>query len=229
VIQFSRQPPAPERAPAARTPGAPEIVAPQAEPLTGSLDLSGPRALAVPSGRLPQAPLGVPAAGAEPRRIELPGRAGASAPVAPALPTLRVAPPAPDDLLAQIPVRAARGAPEDSTASTAGAPAGAEAEHRYLDSGALEWRGRERKVLRAVRPEFPEVLRQEGLGVDVQATFTVAPSGQVTQVEITRSSGYASVDRAVVRALMNYLFEASDTDAADIGEQQFSYRLERTN
>ena len=147
--------------------------------------------------------------------------------MAPELPSVRADVPAPEELLADIPGLDAP--PAAVGASLSPAAATVEQERRYLQSGALEWRGRERKVLRAVRPEFPEVLRQEGLGVDVEASFTVAPNGQVTEVDITRSSGYASVDRAVVRALKNYLFEPSDIGQDDVGVQRFSYRLERSN
>ncbi|MBN1835339.1 MAG: TonB family protein, partial [Spirochaetales bacterium] len=78
-------------------------------------------------------------------------------------------------------------------------------------------------------PEFPEVLLQEGQEVDVEATFKVAPNGQVTQVEIIRSSGYSTVDRAVERALADYLFEASAGEQEDTGRIQFRFRLERLN
>ena len=63
----------------------------------------------------------------------------------------------------------------------------------------------------------------------MEATFKVAPNGQVTHVEITRSSGYSAVDRAVERALSNYLFEASTTDEEDTGRIRFRFRLERVN
>ena len=63
----------------------------------------------------------------------------------------------------------------------------------------------------------------------MEATFKVAPSGPVTQVEMTRSSGYSTVDRAVERALVNYLVEASATDDEDTGRIRFRFRLERLN
>jgi TonB family protein len=63
--------------------------------------------------------------------------------------------------------------------------------------------------------------------VDVVAAFAVAPNGQVTRVEIMRSSGFASVDRAVVQALHNALFDASPGDAEDQGRISFHFRLER--
>ncbi len=94
-------------------------------------------------------------------------------------------------------------------------------------TGALEWKGKERKLLKTARIEFPEILLEQGLEVDVEALFEVAASGQVIDVDIRRSSGYASVDRAVEKALFSYLFDSSDETAVDLGKIQFRFRLER--
>ena len=179
--------------------------------LAESLKMQGPRTLAIPGTKStvvsPQPKLSI---GGE--RLTY---ATAEKPLLPQPSSPAAAPRLP----AQLPVKELATPPALTQAEESG----------FTEAGALEWRGRERKVLRAVRPEFPEVLRQEGLGVDVEASFTVAPNGQVTEVDITRSSGYASVDRAVVRALKNYLFEPSDIGQDDVGVQRFSYRLERSN
>jgi TonB family protein len=228
VIEFSRREvhpvPSGEPRPA-------EILVPQAEPLSGSLDLSGPSTLSAPSGRMPGLPErmpGVPerlpehsrptrARGWPGSRIELPAEAE-KASVAPE-PGFHVSMPDLEDILDDVPSAAAPEAKDVSESR----------EHGTLASGALEWRGRERKVLKSVRPEFPAVLLQEGQEVDVEATFRVAPNGQVTRVDIYRSSGYAVVDRAVEQALLNYLFEPSGVDDEDTGKIRFSYRLERSN
>jgi len=97
----------------------------------------------------------------------------------------------------------------------------------FSESGALEWRGRERKLLKTAGISFPDILLEEGLEVDVVAAFTVAANGQVTEVDIVRSSGYASVDTAVQRALYSYLFEPSDDSSEDVGQIQVRFRLER--
>ena len=59
----------------------------------------------------------------------------------------------------------------------------------------------------------------------MEAAFIVAPSGQVTSVVITRSSGFASVDREVEQALRDALFAESSQE--DSGRIQFRFRLER--
>jgi TonB family protein len=107
------------------------------------------------------------------------------------------------------------------------APAAAEAEGGYTQETALEWKGRQRQLLRGLQLSFPELLAEKGLEVDVEAAFAVAPSGQVTRVEIVRSSGFASVDRAVEQAMYNTLFEASSGEAEDQGRISLHFRLER--
>ncbi|GAH29547.1 unnamed protein product [marine sediment metagenome] len=91
----------------------------------------------------------------------------------------------------------------------------------------LEWKGKERKLIKKPDPQFPDILLQEGQEVDVKALFTVAPTGQVIRVEIIQSSGYTMVDRAVERALFDYFFEESHSDTNDFGAIQFHFRLER--
>jgi len=222
VIELSPRREVPERSEVRPEQRTAEILAPVAEPLSGSLDLSGPRSLAVPSGRVPAERTSsrsesLPAARAA---LALP-EAGEAAEVPRA--AIRMSVPTVDEILADLP------APTPAAMGDGPSAAGERPAHGYLDPGALEWRGRERKVIKATRPEFPEVLLQEGQEVDVEATFKVAPNGQVVRVEITRSSGYSTVDRAVERALANYLFETSTTDDEDTGRIRFRFRLERLN
>jgi TonB family protein len=95
----------------------------------------------------------------------------------------------------------------------------------YAQTTALEWKEGERTLLLPPRLPFPELLLEKGLEVDVEAAFVVAPSGQVIGVQITRSSGFASVDREVEQALRNALFAESSRE--DSGRIQFRFRLER--
>ncbi len=100
-------------------------------------------------------------------------------------------------------------------------------ENTILKDAELEWSGNERKLLKKAVLDFPEILLQEGQDVDVEAMFTVAPTGQVIEVLITQSSGYILVDRAVERALSDYLFEESTDGRRDTGKIKFLFRLER--
>jgi TonB family protein len=97
------------------------------------------------------------------------------------------------------------------------------------EAGALEWIGRERKVLKTAGIPFPDILLEEGQEVDVLAEFTVAANGQVKEVNIVHSSGYAAVDIAVQWALRRYLFEPSADSSEDVGQVQFRFRLERSD
>jgi len=94
-------------------------------------------------------------------------------------------------------------------------------------STALEWEGKERTLLRGPDIRFPDLLLDKGLEADVEASYVILPTGQVARVQITRSSGFASVDRAVEQALGNVLFaEAAGEEA---GRIHIRFRLERKN
>ena len=208
VIEFS---PNLERSPSAVAPEQPRL--PDLEPreLAGSLKMEGPKTLSVP---------GAGAVAVTPQESRDVGgdRLRYTATEKPVLPkrSIAVAPPRPEELLSreiEIPAPALQ-LPE---------------ENGFTRAAALEWKGRERKLLKTAGIPFPDILLEEGLEVDVAAVFSVAPSGQVIDVDIVRSSGYASVDRAVERALLSYLFEASDDTSTDLGEIQYRFRLERSD
>lgn len=91
----------------------------------------------------------------------------------------------------------------------------------------LVWSGGGRRLLRQGSLSFPEILVREGQEVDVEASFLVSPDGRVTKVEITRSSGYILVDRAIERVLTEYLFEGSPEGEEETGLIRFRFRLER--
>ncbi len=91
----------------------------------------------------------------------------------------------------------------------------------------IDWSTGQRKLLKKSLPSFPSRLIQAGVEVDVEALITVSPTGYVTGVEITRSSGYTLVDNAVAAALRDYLFEKSESLESDTGLIRFHFRLER--
>jgi TonB family protein len=63
--------------------------------------------------------------------------------------------------------------------------------------------------------------------VECEALITVAPSGVVTHVDITKSSGYTEIDASVEAALREYLFSRGDGRADTVGTVKFHFRLER--
>ena len=93
----------------------------------------------------------------------------------------------------------------------------------------LVWSGSGRRLLKQGDLYFPDILLQEAQEVDVEASFLVSPDGRVTKIEITRSSGYILVDRAIERALYEYLFEGSATGEMETGLIRFRFRLERVD
>ena len=93
----------------------------------------------------------------------------------------------------------------------------------------ITWEGAPRKLIRWRDPEFPAVLSALGQEVECEARITVASSGGVTRVEITRSSGYTEIDAGVEAALRDYLFSRADGTTEAVGTRWFHYRLEKTD
>jgi len=98
-----------------------------------------------------------------------------------------------------------------------------------LFAGGTEWgwQGLPRKLVRRRNPEFPALLSALGQEVEGEARITVAPSGIVTRVEITRSSGYIEIDASVEAALRDYLFSRVDGRVYSTGTVKFRFRLEK--
>jgi TonB family protein len=206
VIEFSQSR---ERTPPAVAPEQTRLPDLAPQELAESLKMQGPRTLSMPGTKsaveTPQ-PL-------VPRGGERFNYATTEKPLLPRSSSPAAAPLLPAQLLAE--------ELESPPASTPTEESG------FTEAGALEWRGRERKLLKTAGISFPDILLEEGLEVDVVAVFTVAANGQVTKVDILRGSGYASVDTAVQRALYSYLFEPSADSSEDVGQIQVRFRLER--
>jgi TonB family protein len=82
-------------------------------------------------------------------------------------------------------------------------------------------------LLRSPEPRFPRILSASGQEVEGEARITVAPSGAVVRVEITRSTGYIEVDASVEAALRDYLFSRVDGRGDALGTVRFRFRLEK--
>jgi len=218
VIEFSQRSERTLPAVAPEQAGLPDL-APQE--LAESLKMEGPRTLAMPGMRSPvDSPQPQLSRGGE--RLAF---AATQEPLLPQPSSPAAAPLLPAQLLA----RELESPPAPAPAEDGGlAEEGGNTEDGgYSQAGALEWRGRERKLLKTAGISFPDILLEEGLEVDVVAVFTVAANGQVMEVDIVRSSGYATVDTAVQRALYSYLFEPSGDPSEDVGQIQVRFRLER--
>lgn len=91
----------------------------------------------------------------------------------------------------------------------------------------IGWEGAPRKLIRKRDPQFPNVLSATGQEIEGEARITVAPSGVVTRVDITRSSGYTEIDASVEAALRDYLFSRVDGQVDAVGTVRFRFRLEK--
>ncbi len=91
----------------------------------------------------------------------------------------------------------------------------------------IGWDGSGRKLVHWRDPAFPAQLSAAGQEVECEARITVAASGAVRRVEITRSSGYIEIDAGVEAALRDYLFSRINERKDTVGTIRFRFRLER--
>jgi TonB family protein len=91
----------------------------------------------------------------------------------------------------------------------------------------IGWEGATRKLIRKRDPRFPDVLAAMGQEIEGEARITVAPSGSVTRVEMTRGTGYSEIDAVIEAALRDYLFSRVDGKGDAMGTVRFRFRLER--
>ncbi len=141
-------------------------------------------------------------------------RAARSQPLASSLPA-----PAASDVLADVAAVSSGTGSVPGAAASVG-PGGAEGTQ-------WGWQGLPRRLIRKRDPEFPVMLRAMGQEIEGEARISVAPSGIVSRVEITRSSGYIEIDASVEAALRDYLFSRVDGRVDSVGTVQFRFRLEK--
>jgi TonB family protein len=114
-------------------------------------------------------------------------------------------------------------------------PGGTQVEDAAPDSSVVQppagerigWDGSARKLVHWRDPAFPALLSAAGQEVECEARITVAASGAVTRVEITRSSGYIEIDASVEAALRDDLFSRINERKDTVGTIRFRFRLER--
>jgi len=95
-------------------------------------------------------------------------------------------------------------------------------------AGQLAWGGeRPRKLLSRRDPQFPVMLGVEGVEVECAARITVSAAGNVTHVEITKSSGYTEIDASVEAALREFLFSQVEGRKDAVATVTFRFRLEK--
>ncbi len=91
----------------------------------------------------------------------------------------------------------------------------------------IGWESTTRGILAKGVVSFPRMLSAQGQEVECEARITVNPQGMVSNVEITRKSGYTEIDAAVTAALRGYVFTRDPQNKSAIGTVKFRFRLER--
>jgi len=71
--------------------------------------------------------------------------------------------------------------------------------------------GKDRKLLSDPEPLLPRRVQEDGLTLTMELKITVEPSGIVSKVTTSRSSGYADVDAAVLAAVRRWRFSPAET------------------
>jgi protein TonB len=91
----------------------------------------------------------------------------------------------------------------------------------------IAWPGSPRKIIRWRDPEFPSVLSATGQGAECEARITVAPSGTVIRVEMTKSSGYTEIDASVEAALRDNVFSRVSGTTNAVATVKYRFRPEK--
>ena len=82
----------------------------------------------------------------------------------------------------------------------------------------------ERELVEVEAPEYPRAAERRELEGHVVVRYTVAPGGEVTDVEVVESIPSGVFDRAVMRALESWRYVAADAPTEGI-ERQFDFKL----
>ena len=116
--------------------------------------------------------------------------------------------------------------PSVSSAAIARAPEAGEDASQTLGAQ-IVWRGSPRKVVRWRDPPLPAVLGRTGQEAECEAEITVAPSGAILHVEITKGSGYTDIDASVEAALRDNLFSRVSGRTDTIATVRYKFRPEK--
>jgi len=74
-----------------------------------------------------------------------------------------------------------------------------------------------REILRGVVPEYPAWAQEQGIMGKVQVKCWVLPGGEVSEVEISLTSGWSKLDECASQALMKWRFERIEEEERQWG------------
>ncbi len=111
--------------------------------------------------------------------------------------------------------RSALAASAGSSGNQSGGPHGGEAGDRAATPP---------RLLRKVRPLYPEIARRSGWEGAVELTLSVDTQGRVARVRVQRSSGHEALDAAAVAAARSYEFSPALAEGRPIA-WTFEHRI----
>jgi len=82
-----------------------------------------------------------------------------------------------------------------------------------------------RKVEKAPSPTYPVEMEARGIEGKGRVRIYVAPSGEVVNVEIIRSSGWLAFDKEIRETLLKWKFSPVDEPAIEVYEGEFYFRF----
>jgi TonB family protein len=67
-------------------------------------------------------------------------------------------------------------------------------------------------------PRIPEWVKEQGLDLKVEISFSVTPDGHTTSLMVNRSSGFPDVDKSVIESVRKFRFNPIDEDRVARGK-----------
>jgi len=82
-----------------------------------------------------------------------------------------------------------------------------------------------RGILRSVKPTYPEWAEKQGVRGEVVLKFWVLSGGEVANIEILRTSGWAELDECAAKALKKWRFQPIEKEVIQWGKIPFKFEL----
>ena len=77
-----------------------------------------------------------------------------------------------------------------------------------------------------MKPIYPEWAKKQGIEANVELKFWVLSSGEVSSIEVYRTSGWSGLDRLASEALSQWRFEPIKRDVVQWGIITFRFKLD---
>jgi len=84
-----------------------------------------------------------------------------------------------------------------------------------------------RKILRQIKPVYPEWAERQGIESSGELKLWVLPSGEVCDIEVVHTSGWSKLDECAAQALRQWRFEPIQGKEAQWGIICFYFKFEK--